>query len=267
MPQSFKNTSDYTPIAQMYDRTRDMPAELLAACFERIGRATGLDESWRVLDAGCGTGQLTVPLLAQGYEVVGIGVSDAMLDVAREKLRPGWRGTYAVADVRDLDFGDHAFDAVAVSKLLQHVGEWQSAVAEMVRVLRPGGVAVFVDEKGAFSHAVRRRFAQSCDERGFTNRSLGSRNRDTIAEEFARYDAERRTIDTTDLAWAKTLTYEECLDHLRQRLHSEFWRIPDEVYDEILAELTAEFAAAPGGLTESVELTPHLRTDVFTLPS
>ena len=59
----------------------------------------------------------------------------------------------------------------------------------------------------------------------------------------------------------------ECLDHLRRRLHSEFWRVPDQVHDEIIDQLEAEFGAKPRGLDTTERLEPYLGTDVFILLS
>ncbi len=62
----------------------------------------------RILEVGCGTGNLTRELVKLGYEVVGVDVSEGMLEVARKKV-PGVR--FVRADVRDLALGEE-YDAV-----------------------------------------------------------------------------------------------------------------------------------------------------------
>ena len=90
-----------------------------------------------VLDLGCRSGALTRHFL-EGNEVVGVDVDRAALAKAEE------RGiTPVVADVEEpLPFSDEAFDAVVAGEILEHLGFPQVLVAEVRRVLGPGGVLV-----------------------------------------------------------------------------------------------------------------------------
>jgi len=128
---AYQGSSDYTPVAPWYDSTRSMPEGLLAECFDRVQAATGLHPPARVLDAGCGTAQLSTPLMAAGFDVVGLDVSAAMLEVARRKVQPGWNAQFEVGDVRSMNFPDRHFDATVVAKLFQHVTDWATAVDEI----------------------------------------------------------------------------------------------------------------------------------------
>ena len=91
----------------------------------------------RVLDAGCGSGKMTIPLARAGYRLVG-------LDLVREGLLE-MRGDIGLVagDVRGLPFRDGAFGAVVCYDVLQHLlaPERARAAAEIGRVLAPGGVA------------------------------------------------------------------------------------------------------------------------------
>jgi SAM-dependent methyltransferase len=88
----------------------------------------------KVLDLGCRSGALTRHFL-DGNEVVGVDVDEAVLAKAEE------RGiTPVVADVEEpLPFPDEAFDAVVAGELLEHLGFPETLVAEIYRVLEPGG--------------------------------------------------------------------------------------------------------------------------------
>jgi SAM-dependent methyltransferase len=88
----------------------------------------------KVLDLGCRSGALTRHFL-EGNEVVGVDVDEAVLAKAEE------RGiTPVVADVEEpLPFPDEAFDAVVAGELLEHLGFPETLVAEIYRVLEPGG--------------------------------------------------------------------------------------------------------------------------------
>lgn len=91
----------------------------------------------RVLDLGCRSGALTRHFL-QGNDVVGVDVDEAAL------VRAGTLGIETVvADVEDaLPFPDESFDVVVAGELLEHLRFPDALVAEIERVLRPGGKLV-----------------------------------------------------------------------------------------------------------------------------
>lgn len=94
------------------------------------------------LDAACGTGRQAALLHDAGCSTVGVDRSEAMVAVAREKL-PEVR--FEVGDLEHLPFGDDEFDLAVVSLALCHLTDPGDAVAELARVLRPGGTLVITD--------------------------------------------------------------------------------------------------------------------------
>lgn len=122
-----------------------------------FGRVTGAGRSravsvlnglgGRVLEVGVGTG-LALPSYAAGVEVTGIDASAEMLEKAREKVAElGLDHVRALRemDARHLDFADGSFDAVAAMHIMSVVPEPARVMAEMVRVLRPGGTLLVVN--------------------------------------------------------------------------------------------------------------------------
>ena len=89
-----------------------------------------------VLDAGCGEGRLARLLSARGYSVTGV---DASPTLVRRSQEADPAGTYAVADVTSLPFDDASFDAVVSFMVLHDVADYERAIREAARVLRPGG--------------------------------------------------------------------------------------------------------------------------------
>lgn len=107
----------------------------------RIAIAGGRRE--RVLDVGTGTGDLAIALADAGAkQVVGVDFVAGMLVAAAQK--PGVSGDsdrvqVAVGDALRLPFADGSFDACTVSFGLRNMEDYEAAVREMTRVLRPGG--------------------------------------------------------------------------------------------------------------------------------
>lgn len=113
-------------------------------------RLLGVTPGERVLDVGCGSGVVTRTLaqrVAPGGRAIGVDTSRALLNVARELAdEAGLGGLVELkdGDCRALPFPDASFDAVLAATTLSHVPDAGRALAEMVRVTRPGGrVGVF----------------------------------------------------------------------------------------------------------------------------
>jgi ubiquinone/menaquinone biosynthesis C-methylase UbiE len=104
---------------------------------DRLLPASGV--GLRLLDVGCGTGHHLVRFRRLGFEVVGTDGSGAMLERAREN-NPGVE--FYEADVERLPFGDGSFDYVNCIEVLRYLPQMEQCVAEMGRVLKPGGVAL-----------------------------------------------------------------------------------------------------------------------------
>jgi ubiquinone/menaquinone biosynthesis C-methylase UbiE len=91
----------------------------------------------RVLEVGCGTGLLLERMAEFALETKGVDLSAGML---RHALA---RGLDAVeGSATELPFGDESFDVACSFKVLAHVKEIERALAEMVRVIRPGGTVI-----------------------------------------------------------------------------------------------------------------------------
>ena len=101
-----------------------------------------------VLEVGAGSGAMAAELLARHPDIT-MTVTDydrAMVDAARVRLAPhGGRVTARPADATALPFDDGSFDVVLSWVMLHHTIEWEAALAEGVRVLRPGGHLVGYD--------------------------------------------------------------------------------------------------------------------------
>jgi ubiquinone/menaquinone biosynthesis C-methylase UbiE len=102
----------------------------------------------RVLDLGTGIGAMARELAERfpGIELLGLDRSEAQLAVARARHPVA---TYVHGDATAMPFEDRSFDRVHASWLLEHVPEPVLVLREVHRVLRPGGIAHFVEVDNA----------------------------------------------------------------------------------------------------------------------
>jgi 2-polyprenyl-6-hydroxyphenyl methylase / 3-demethylubiquinone-9 3-methyltransferase len=96
----------------------------------------------RVLDIGCGGGFLSNALAKIGHHVTGVDASEESLAVAARHDDEG-SVTYVVGNALSLSFADATFDVVCAMDFLEHVDQPERVVAEVARVLRPGGSFFF----------------------------------------------------------------------------------------------------------------------------
>jgi ubiquinone/menaquinone biosynthesis C-methylase UbiE len=101
-----------------------------------------------VLDAGCGTGFLSLELAARGHRVTGVDFAPAMIAEARRKaVAAALAVRFEEADAERLPFAPASFDLVISRHVLWTLPHPEAAIDEWIRVLRPGGRLVVVDSQ------------------------------------------------------------------------------------------------------------------------
>ncbi len=146
-----------TEVRGMFDR--------IAGVYDLMNSAmtAGLHHQWRqravdraqvgpgsdALDVCCGTGDLALELrrrIGPDGRVVGSDFSEPMLELARRKSgEEGLPVEFGWADALDLPYGDESFDAVTVGFGARNLADLDRGLAEMARVLRPGGRLVILE--------------------------------------------------------------------------------------------------------------------------
>lgn len=141
-----------------------------AAMMERLGgKLTGL----RVLEIGCGRGVGTEMILErfEAGEVHAFDLDPDMVRLARERLAryPADRVRLFVGDAENIEATDESFDAVVDFGIIHHCPNWQRTVAEVRRVLKPGGKFFFEEvTKQALDRWFYRTFLDHPTENRFT---------------------------------------------------------------------------------------------------
>jgi ubiquinone/menaquinone biosynthesis C-methylase UbiE len=157
--------TDLNPQApQMADESmvRNLAAQAQAIWPQEVAlfRRYGLAEDARIVDAGCGTGEISSRLaeLFPRSSVLGVDVLDGHLDRARERYRHlAPRLRFENRSVFQLGLPDHGFDLTVCRHVLQAIPHADRALAELVRVTRPGGRIHLVAEDYGMVHFPRRK--------------------------------------------------------------------------------------------------------------
>ena len=137
-PADAAQVNAYDSFAEAY--SADNENNILNAYYERpaMTALAGDVAGRRILDAGCGSGPLSAALRERGAVVTGIDSSAGMVALARRRL--GDDAALHVVDLNDpLPFADGAFDDVVASLVLHYLEDWGPTLAEIRRVLKPGG--------------------------------------------------------------------------------------------------------------------------------
>lgn len=109
----------------------------LADEFLNMRREFAEKSEGKLLDAGCGHGRDSKFFNQIGLSVVGVDISEGLIDIARERSE----AKFKVMGLRDLNFPDESFDSVwaSASVFFMSPEDMQTAIDEFSRVLRPGG--------------------------------------------------------------------------------------------------------------------------------
>ncbi|AJT41875.1 demethylmenaquinone methyltransferase [Psychromicrobium lacuslunae] len=136
----------FDDVAPKYDLTNDLLSLGQTRRWRRIVVDTvDVRPGQRVLDVAAGTGTSSEPYADAGVDVVALDFSLGMLKVGKRR-RPDI--DFIAGDATALPFADNTFDATTISFGLRNVNEPKKAIAEMLRVTKPGGKLVIAE----FSH-------------------------------------------------------------------------------------------------------------------
>lgn len=137
-----KSQEFFSSSAGQWDRVRD---ELFGDRFHLAALAAFADPEWTLGDLGCGTGQVSAALAPFVARVVAVDGSAAMLQAAKKRLGAFDNVDLRRGDLEALPIADARLDAATLMLVLHHLPEPEKALAELSRVVKPGGRALIVD--------------------------------------------------------------------------------------------------------------------------
>jgi SAM-dependent methyltransferase len=145
---SIDQTSDPNWFVRFLDGTRGGAKKAAESNPRQFFAFMDIQEGYRILDIGCGTGDLTKPLaqLVGHGEVVGVDFSATMIAEASQRAHNSDLPLrFEVGDVQHMNFPDNSFDRSYASAVFQHIEDPRQGLSEMIRVTKPGGRVIVVD--------------------------------------------------------------------------------------------------------------------------
>jgi demethylmenaquinone methyltransferase / 2-methoxy-6-polyprenyl-1,4-benzoquinol methylase len=157
IPQHYKGSSKRERVEEMFDS--------IASRYDLLNKvlSAGVDKGWRkktiqeleklqpqsILDIATGTADLALESMKlKPSEIIGIDISNKMLDIGRHKImEKGFQGIIRLeqADSENIPYPDNRFDAITVAFGVRNFEHLEKGLAEMYRVLKPGGKAVILE--------------------------------------------------------------------------------------------------------------------------
>jgi ubiquinone/menaquinone biosynthesis C-methylase UbiE len=137
-----KSQEFFSSSAGQWDRLRD---DLFGERFHLAALPAFADSEWTVGDLGCGTGQLTATLAPFVGRIIAVDASAAMLQAAKKRLQGLENVELRRGDLEALPIDDARLDAATLALVLHHLPDPGQALAEVARVLKPGGRLLIVD--------------------------------------------------------------------------------------------------------------------------
>ena len=188
-----------------YDKTRADPEAVSRAVTDSIVRQAHLTHTSKILEAGIGTGRIGLPLLERGYALVGVDLSTAMMGKLQEKIiGQDYRLTLVQSDVNVFPFPDASFDCVYAVHLYHLVANWQNALAEAVRVIKPGGVMLVsyhYRNPNSPNRRIRQQLGKLVEPFGISLKRPGVSSNEELAAEFMRQGYAPREVNVIE--WEK----------------------------------------------------------------
>ena len=238
-----------------YDRTRVDPPWVMDAVAESIVNQAHLTPASSVLEIGIGTGRIALPLLKRGQPVFGIDLSLAMMGELQKKI--AGRSTqiaFGQADANALPFADAAFDGAYAVHVYHLVANWEHALRQALRVVKPGG-ALLISYHHRRSDSPNRRLRQRLSELiepfGIDTRRPGAQSSEELKTELEKFADDLKIVHVA--TWTESSTLAEVLDQLEARIFSETWAIPPDVMARVMPPLRAWARQDLGDLSHVLE--------------
>ncbi|MBC7812034.1 MAG: class I SAM-dependent methyltransferase, partial [Burkholderiales bacterium] len=249
------NSVTFDRAADYYDETRGFPAGQETPVADMIARVGHLTLESRVLEIGIGTGRIAVPVAHYVRAYYGVDISRPMMNRLRAKQTT--EPIYLTeGDATQLPFPDAAFDAIVVVHVFHLIPDAASALRELQRVLRPGGVLLH-------GHGHTRAGIRELWDAWESINPAPSRGVDTDKQgDFLKSEGWQAASGEQTHEYEVHSAPREFLDQVRRRVWSSSWHMSDE---DMARGITAVEAAIAANYGDGSETIPH-KSEFYVTP-
>ncbi|MBI5300945.1 MAG: class I SAM-dependent methyltransferase [Chloroflexi bacterium] len=236
-----------------YDKTRADPEWVANAITDSLIKLGEITTRSRVLEIGIGTGRIALPALGRGIPITGIDLSRAMMAELEKKIAgQNHRVALVQADANGLPFRDAAFDCAYAVHVYHVVANWQRALRDAWRVVKPGGhllVNYHDHEPRAVFSRMRAKLAEMARAAGVETRRPGAQSSDELRDELNQF-TKTRVVEIA--RWHETVVPAQMIQGLAAKSVSETWLIPDDLLARLIPRVRAWAQAELGDLSNEI---------------
>ncbi|MGA7732170.1 MAG: class I SAM-dependent methyltransferase [Chloroflexia bacterium] len=230
----------FDELAPAYDTARGLfPGEADEKIANAIAMLTSTGPHTTFLEPGIGTGRLALPLIRRGYSYTGIDTSGQMMKELRRKVRGITANLSLVqADVTALPFKDSSFDVVLTAQVLYLVPDWQLALAEMRRVLKPDGIYLFCyeeTEQDTLAALIDRQWFALLAQHGYIAEWQSSVSNREILSTIQRQHGLIQTVMAAD--WEHRIGVSDYLERYTTILRGLYSHVPNHAFSGLMHQL------------------------------
>jgi ubiquinone/menaquinone biosynthesis C-methylase UbiE len=219
----------------------------------------------RILEAGAGTGRISIPLLERGVDLIGCDLSSKMLHRLQEKS-PSAR--IVQVDATHLPFPSAHFDNVLTVHVLHLIPSWREVLREFRRVLISGGAYINAKTWASVGNPVgdqlRTHWREWLAEHGESGQHPGVQDNDQLFQELRSLGAEVKEVEV--VRFSDSYILREELDRFAARTYSYTWDIPESIFDPSVRELRGWAEGQFGGLDQEITDEVRFAMDVARFP-
>ena len=238
-----------------YDKTRALPGWVSQAATDSIVNVARPNSASQVLEIGIGTGRIALPLLRRGFPIIGIDLAMPMMEELQTKIGGNdSRVMLAQADANEVPFADATFDCVYAVHVYHLVANWQHALRDALRVVKPRGT-LLISYHYRRPHSPNRRLRDKLSELiepyGIDARRPGVQTSEELKTELESVVDDLKIVHVA--TWQESSPVAQVLNQLGARIFSETWAIPLDVMAQMMPPLRAWTQQELGDLSRVVE--------------
>ncbi len=257
---SFERAADF------YDATRALPDEVAKKLTETLLAELSDADADCVLEVGVGTGRISRPLMKRGIRVHGVDISPAMMRTLSDQLGTQYLAPdLMLGDATRLPLADNSVPAVLMVHVLHLVSSMPDAVAEVARVVQPGGVLLHEITRAPDNNpwqASADIWAEALAPQDFVRR-----RRPETEDIDVELKAHGATVRSEHYATHEDrMTAQEHLDLARNRIHSWSWEFPDDLFADVFAEFEPKYRVHYGDMDRPLTETHVHELEIWSFP-